>query len=120
VTGWIAVTDTDWGTLTVEHADAAVVERVRAGALRWVPHPRVARDLPSAVAALGAHDVRLRRETVRIGAWDPEASVQRSGPPGLPLRDIGRADDVDAVADRARAGRFDAAVTLVTVVARRA
>jgi SAM-dependent methyltransferase len=120
VDGWIAVTDTDWGTFTVDHPDTAVVERLVAGALGWVPHPRLARDLPSALAALGAHDVRLRRDTMVAEVWDPDDRMQRGGPPGLPLRDIGTQDDVDAVAEGARAGRFRAAVTLVTVVARRA
>jgi SAM-dependent methyltransferase len=120
VSGWLAVTDTDWSTFTLEHPDAAVVERFGAGALGWVPHPRLARDMPSALSALGAHDVRLRRDTMTIDAWNPDDRLQHAGPPGLPLRDIGTADDVDVVAERARAGKFGAAVTLVTVVARRA
>ena len=120
VSGWIAVTDTDWGTFSVDHPDAAVVERFAAGALGWVPHPRLARDLPSALAALGAHDVRLRRDTMAFDAWDPDDPLQRAGPPGLPLRDVCPAVDVDAVAERARTGEFRAAVTMVTVVARRA
>ncbi len=39
---WLAVTDTDWGTFAVDHPDPSAAERLRAAALEWVPHARVA------------------------------------------------------------------------------
>ena len=36
--GWLAVTDTDWGTFAVDHPDPSAAERLRAAALEWVPH----------------------------------------------------------------------------------
>ena len=44
--GWLAVTDTDWGTFTVDHPDPAAARRLADAALEWVPHARLARDLP--------------------------------------------------------------------------
>jgi SAM-dependent methyltransferase len=119
--GWLAVTDTDWGTFAVDHPDAAAAARLRDAALRWVPHSRVARDLPSALAALGAHAVRTRHDAATITAWDPDDPAQHDGPPGLPLHSIAgpAAADLAPVAARARAGTFRAEVTLVTAIARR-
>src|SRR5690349_2849556 len=34
--GWMAVTDTDWGTLVVDHLGPAAGDRLAAAALRWV------------------------------------------------------------------------------------
>jgi len=118
--GWLAVTDTDWGTLCVEHPDAATADRITQAALRWVPHPRFARDLPPTIAALGADDVRVRHDTATITAWDPDDPAQHDGPPGLPLHSIAGVvgADLTSVAARARAGEFRAEVSLVTVVAR--
>ena len=93
--GWTAVTDTDWGTLAVDHRDPGATERLAAAALRWVPHPRLAIGLAQAMAALGATDLRERADTVVITAWDPEDPAQRDGPPGLPLRSIAAAAAVD-------------------------
>jgi SAM-dependent methyltransferase len=118
--GWLAITDTDWGTLTFDHLDVTTADRLITGALTWVPHPRLARQLPSVVAALGARDVCLRRDTVSVTAWNPDDPAQRTGPPGLPLRDIGGEDDVEELARRARAGLLRASLTIVTVLARRA
>jgi SAM-dependent methyltransferase len=117
--GWLAVTDTDWGTLTFDDLDTTTAGRLGSGALTWVPHPRLARQLPAVVAALGARDVRLRHDTVSITEWDPDDPAQRTGPPGLPLRDIASADDVEELVRRARAGRLRASLTIVTVLARR-
>ena len=118
--GWLAVTDTDWGTFTVDHPDATAATRLTAAALNWVPHARFARDLPSLVGALGAHDLRVRHDTETITRWDPDDLAQHDGPPGLPLHSIAgaHAADLGVVADRARAGEFHAEVTLVTVLAR--
>jgi hypothetical protein len=123
--GWLAVTDTDWATLTV----GAAPDRMTAAALGWVPHPRFAHTLPSALVALGARDVGSRIDTVVLTEWDPDAAEQRDGPPGLPLHSIaagGATSDRDAldadlvaIAARARAGRFSASLDLVSVVARR-
>ena len=86
--GWLAVTDTDWGTFTVDHPDPAAARRLTDAALEWVPHARLARDLPTTVAALGAADVQTRHDTVTITAWDPDDPAQHDGPPGLPLHSI--------------------------------
>jgi len=39
--------------------------------LTWVPHARLARDLPATLATLGAADVQTRHDTVTISAWIP-------------------------------------------------
>jgi SAM-dependent methyltransferase len=118
--GCLAVTDTDWSTFTVEHPDALAGSRLSAAALTWVPHARIASELPSTVAALGLHDVVVRQDTATITAWDPDDPPQHDGPPGLPLHSIAGTyvGDLVPVAERARRGRFRAHVTLVTCVAR--
>jgi SAM-dependent methyltransferase len=118
--GWLAVTDTDWGTFDVDHPDEPAATRLRAAALTWVPHARFARDLPSTLAALGALEVRARHDTFAAVAWDPDDPAQHDGPPGLPLHSIApeERDAIDALAERARRGRFAASVTLVTCIAR--
>ncbi len=118
--GWLAVTDTDWGTLVVDHPDQEVTARIATAALRWVPHPRVAQELPTCVAALAAETIETRQDTVTLHHWDPNDSSQYDGPPGLPLRAIAphEVDAIDAVAERARVGMFHAELTLVSVLAR--
>jgi SAM-dependent methyltransferase len=119
--GLLAVTDTDWATFRVGHADPAVVVRLTDAALTWVPHARVARELTGKLTALGARDVRTRLDTVVIAAWDPDDPWQRDGPPGLPLRSIAPQEPatLEDLARRAREESFRAEVTLVTCVARR-
>jgi SAM-dependent methyltransferase len=118
--GWLAVTDTDWGTFAVDHPDHTAAAQLSEAALTWVPHARFARDLPAIMGALGAHDLRVRHDTETITRWHPDDPAQHDGPPGLPLHSIAgaRADELTPVAARARAGTFRAEVTLVTVVAR--
>jgi SAM-dependent methyltransferase len=118
--GWLAVTDTDWGTFELAHLDSAAAARVHDAAVGWVPNARFARDLPATIAALGARDVRTRRDTVTITAWDPDDPEQRDGPPGLPLHSIAgpHAGDLEVVAERARGGSFQAQVNIVTCIAR--
>jgi SAM-dependent methyltransferase len=128
--GWTAVTDTDWGTLAVDHPDPQASERLAAAALRWVPHPRFANALAEAMSALGPTDLRERADTVVITAWDPDDPAQHAGPPGLPLRSLVAAaaadrrraleHDLAVLADDARDGGFNATLTIVTVAARRA
>jgi hypothetical protein len=119
--GWLAVTDTDWGTLRVDHPEPSASARLAEAALRWVPHPRVARELSSIVAALGLGDVRVRHDTAMITAWDPDDPAQHDGPPGLPLHSIAgdHIADLEPVVELARTGRFRAKVTLVTALGRR-
>jgi len=127
--GWTAVTDTDWGSFTVHHPDEQACDRWAAAALGWVPHPRVAHELATALIELGASDVSSRTDTVVIAAWDPGDPTQHDGPPGLPLRSIAAggavadqpalARDLDVLADRVRHGEFRASVDLVTVLAHR-
>jgi SAM-dependent methyltransferase len=118
--GWLAVTDTDWGTFAVDHPDPAARARMHAAAQTWVPHARFAHELPSRLAALGAHDVRTRHDTFASSAWDPDDPGQHDGPPGLPLHSIAPHEGhaIAALAERARDGRFAASVTLVTCIAR--
>jgi SAM-dependent methyltransferase len=119
--GWLAVTDTDWGTFAVDHPDAAAGDRLRAAAGQWVPHARFARDLPATLRALGGHDVQTRHDTVSLTAWDPDDPAQHDGPPGLPLHSIAGplTPELVPVAARARGGEFLAEVTLVTCISRR-
>jgi SAM-dependent methyltransferase len=127
--GWTAATDTDWGTLAVDHRNPDASDRLAAAALRWVPHPRLASALPRALSELGATEVRVREDTVVITAWDPDDPAQRDGPPGLPLRSIAAAahcedaqrldDDLAVLAADARCGAFHASLVLMTVAARR-
>jgi SAM-dependent methyltransferase len=114
--GWLAVTDTDWGTFTVEHPDTASGDRLRRAALQWVPHARFARDVATTLCALGGHDVQTRHDTVTLTAWDPDDLAQHDGPPGLPLHSIAGplANEVAPIAARARSGAFRAEVTLMT------
>jgi SAM-dependent methyltransferase len=118
--GWLAVTDTDWGTFTIDHPDAAARDRLRAAALQWVPHARFARDLPTTLRALGGHDVQTRHDTVTLTAWDPDDPAQHDGPPGLPLHSIAGplANELAPITARGRDGEFRAEVTLVTCITR--
>jgi hypothetical protein len=73
--------------------------------------------------------VHARADTVTIEAWDPDDPAQHDGPPGLPLHSIAAggapadqlalAEDLAVLAEHARRGQFAAALTLVTVMARR-
>ncbi|MFN7148074.1 MAG: methyltransferase domain-containing protein [Microthrixaceae bacterium] len=130
VDGWLAVTDTDWTTFTVE---LAPLSRSDGGAwaraaLRWVPHGHLAPELPDRLVALGLVDVEYRRDIVVLTDWDPTDPSQHDGPPGLPLRAIAAAagpqaatlsSRVDELAEVARAGSFRAELTLVSAVGRR-
>jgi SAM-dependent methyltransferase len=126
--GWFAVTDTDWGTFAVDNPGGDGVARWSEAALRWVPHPTVARSLPRLLRDAGATDVAVRTDAVSIATWDPDDPLQADGPPGLPIRTIVDAAlpdhrdailaDVDALASLARRGRFFATLTLVTALGR--
>lgn len=121
--GWLAVTDTDWATFAVDHPDPGAAARLSAAAQRWVPHPTLARSLVDRLGQLGTGAVAHRHDVVTLERWDPDAPRETDGPPGLPLRMIADAgpcapDDVEALADRARHGRFAATLTLVTALAR--
>lgn len=126
--GLLAVTDTDWGTLAVDHPDPSVGARLVDAALGWVTHPVLARGLVRRLRDAGFAAVEARADTIVLTRWDPDDPAQRDGPPGLPLRLITagarradrRAADaaVAAVADRARAGEFFATLTLVSVLGR--
>lgn len=128
--GWLAVTDTDWSTFTVDLAPLSMTDdRAWAqAALRWVPHGHLAPELPDRLAALGLIDVEQRRDVVVLTEWDPDDPGQHDGPPGLPLRSIAAAGgphavalapQVDTLADVARGGGFRAELTLVSAVGRR-
>jgi trans-aconitate methyltransferase len=118
--GWLALTDTDWGTFSVDHPDPAAARRLADAALTWVPHAQGAPDLGSLVAGRGVDLIRTRHDTENVTAWDPDDVTQRDGPPGLPLHSIAGVDGADLapVAARARGGEFRAEVKLVTVIAR--
>ena len=126
--GWLAITDTDWATFQVDHPDPGVRARLNAAARSWVPHPTFASTLAGQLHAAGSVDVAERRDVVAIDAWDPDDGDQHEGPPGLPLRAMAGAAragevaairaDVDAVAEAARRGRFQATLELVTVIGR--
>lgn len=128
--GWLAITDTDWGTFVLDHPDPAAGARIAEAARRWVPHPGLARMLPRRLAQLGGAEVAVRADAVVIGAWDPDdpAQAQAQGPPGLPLRLMAAAApaaerrwveaEVDRLADLGRQGSFFACLTLVTVMSR--
>jgi SAM-dependent methyltransferase len=126
--GWLAVTDTDWTTFRLVHDEPETAARWAAAALGWVPNARLAATLLARLRALGCTEASEHRDTVTITAWHPDDALHADGPPGLPLRSIAtgasgtarvRLDaDVAVLADRARTGRFVAALTLVTVVAR--
>ena len=125
--GHLAVTDTDWGTLAVD--DPSGGDALSGAALGWVTHPRLARTLPRRLHDLGAEHVDVRSDVVTLTTWDPDDPAQHDGPPGLPLHsiaagahgvDVSRAEAaVASIADAARHGRFFAALTIVTAVARR-
>lgn len=126
--GCVAITDTDWGSLVVDHPDPAGADRVSAAARAWVPHPTLARTVPRRLHEAGATEVAVRTDAVPIVDWDPDDPNQLDGPPGLPLRTIAEAAppderlatlaDVDGLADLAHRGRFFATLTLVTAVGR--
>ena len=129
--GTLAVTDTDWSTLRIDHDDPGHAARWTAAAQGWVPHAGLAASLPERLGRLVAPggDVALRRDTIRITAWDPDDGNHADGPPGLPLASIAAgaptdadraalADDVATLAARARTGHFRTTLDLVTVCAR--
>jgi SAM-dependent methyltransferase len=127
--GWLAVTDTDWGGFTVDAPTPWMSEVLSTAALGWVPHPRLAPGLGELLGTLGPSSLERCADAVLLTEWDPDDPAQADGPPGLPLHSIAAgaptaqreraADAVDALAERARQGRFAAGLTLVTVVARR-
>ena len=82
--GLLAVTDTDWATLAIDHPDPTGAAHLAAAAMRWVAHPTLARSLPRRLAAGGAAVV-VRADAGRSmpGPGRPDAL---DGPPGLPLR----------------------------------
>ena len=122
--GWVAATDTDWGTFRVH--PSALADQWTAAALAWVPHSRLAASLPEQLERRGLLDVRQHHAHVVLTHWDPAAPDQGDGPPGLPLRTIARIGDdpvalladVDRLADAATIGRLHAELTLVTAVGR--
>jgi ubiquinone/menaquinone biosynthesis C-methylase UbiE len=128
--GWLAVTDTDWSTFTVDLAPLSASDDgawARA-ALRWVPHGHLAPQLPGRLEALGMADVEHRADVAVLTDWDPDDPSQLDGPPGLPLRAIAAAagphaatlgSQVDELANVARAGTFRAELTLVSAAGRR-
>jgi SAM-dependent methyltransferase len=115
--GHVAVTDTDWATLAIEHpdptSDPTSAARLSGAALGWVPHPRVAAGIGGLLRAAGLLDLVMRRDTVELNAWDPDDPRQHDGPPGLPLHSIadgmrvrdrsGLTRDLAVLAERARA-----------------
>ncbi|UDY35344.1 methyltransferase domain-containing protein [Dermatobacter hominis] len=125
--GLVAVTDTDWSTLSVDHPDDDAAARLSAAALRWVRWPTLARTVPRRLVALGLDDVEVRAGAVTLSGWEPDAPGQEDGPPGLPLRTIAAAagpggpaaHDVDRLGTLARTGRFLATLTVVTTMGRR-
>jgi SAM-dependent methyltransferase len=127
--GHLAVTDTDWGTFRVVVPGPGTAAPLAEAALGWVPHPRLATSLAERLAGLGGAQVDARVDRVTVVRWDPDDPSQRDGPPGLPLHSIaagasaagrGAAERVvDALADAARDGRFEASLDIVTVIARR-
>jgi ubiquinone/menaquinone biosynthesis C-methylase UbiE len=134
VDGWLAVTDTDWRTFTVDVAassssyGAGDRDAWARAALRWVPHGHLAPELPERLMALGLVDLEQRRDRVVLTDWDPDDRSQHDGPPGLPLRAIAAAGgphaaalsvQVDELVELARAGSFRAELDLVSVVGRR-
>jgi SAM-dependent methyltransferase len=126
--GWLAVTDTDWGTFAFDRPDPRAMDRWSEAALGWVPQPRFARGVGRACVALGLTEVHVRADAVVVTEWDPDDPAQRAGPPGLPLRSIAAGGapsdhdllraDLDAAADEARRGTFHALVALLSVLAR--
>ena len=137
VDGWLAVTDTDWSTFTVDLAPLAPPTDVTAtaddgawarAALWWVPHGHLAPELPDRLVALGLTDLAHRSDRVVLTAWDPDDPAQHDGPLGLPLRTIAGAAgpdaptltaQVDGLAEVARTGSFRAELTLVSAGGRR-
>lgn len=127
--GWVAVTDTDWSSFTVDAPEPWMSDVLAEAALGWVPHPTVADSLSERLRRLGAVELRERSDGVTLVGWDPDDPGQRDGPPGLPLHSIaaGASSDrrgaaheaVAAIADAARRGSFAATLSIVTVLARR-
>lgn len=123
--GCVSVTDTDWSTLSVDDPTSPASRELSAAALWWVPHPTLAASLPTSLAE-HVVDVEVRHDVVRLTSWDPDVVDQHDGPPGLPLRTIAAAAGgsvssagIDELASAARAGRFRAELTLVTVLGTR-
>jgi SAM-dependent methyltransferase len=127
--GWVAVTDTDWSTFTVDAPSPAMSCVLAEAALGWVPHPTFAATMADRLRRLGAAELRQRTDVVTLASWDPDDSDQLDGPPGLPLHSIaaGAAPAereaaeraVAAIASAARGGAFAASLSIVTVLARR-
>ncbi len=127
--GWVAVTDTDWSTFTVDATEPWMSDVLAEAALGWVPHPTLAGSLSERFRRQGAVELRERSDVVTLAAWDPDDPDQGDGPPGLPLHSIAAGaapaereaaqQAVAGVADAARRGSFTATLTIVTVLARR-
>ncbi len=128
--GRLAIVDTDWGTLALDHPDAEIARRYHA--IHWpVPPNRWSgRRLLNQFRDAGLTEIDIAAETIIATEWDPDATL---GVRGLPpfvrqaerLHVLGFFSEDEAtqwlntLAAKARENRFFVAVTMFAVSGRK-
>lgn len=125
--GRVAVIDTDWGTLAVDHPDRELTERLSGAPRRFPVNSWSGRRLYSQMRQAGLSDLTVRVESLVATAWNPDTSPGVEGlPPFAMVTQSAQAMGVlngDEAArwlrtlqDEARAGRFFLMLAMVAVV----
>jgi SAM-dependent methyltransferase len=128
--GRLVVTDTDWRPFAMDHPDADLVSRVRAGLTGLRPSSAVGGQLYGLARSSGLVDVEATVAAHHTTEWDPDTQPAPSGFPPLrmlvtDLVEQGSLspDEGDAFVagaeDYARAGRLFLTLTMVSVTGRR-
>jgi len=125
--GRVAVIDTDWGTLAVDHPDRLLTERLSGAPRRFPLNSWSGRRLYSQMRQVGLSDLEVRVESLVATSWDPDTSPGVEGlPPFAMVAQSAEAMGVfdsdeaarwlGALEDEARAGRFFLMLAMVAVV----
>jgi len=125
--GRVAVIDTDWGTLAVDHPDRMLTERLSGAPRRFPLNSWSGRRLYSQMRRVGLVDLGVRVESLVATSWDPDTSPGVEGLPPFAMvaqsaQSMGVFDGDEAarwlaaLEDEARAGRFFLMLSMVAVV----
>jgi SAM-dependent methyltransferase len=123
--GRVAIIDSDWGTLTIDHPDAEVSHRMRASTA-GPPNRWAGRRLLNQVRRAGLNDVRVTTDVILATSWDPDATPGVGGVVPFPVLvhnvvQTGAVSEAEAAAwlttleDEAREGRFFLSLMMVAV-----
>jgi SAM-dependent methyltransferase len=124
--GRLVVTDTDWGTLAIDHPDRDLTARILAAPWPIPPNRHSGRRLPSMFRQRDVREPEVVADSIVVTSWDPTSTPGPSAmpPPAELVRMATAAGGLSSVdADRwletleseARAGRFFMSVTMFAV-----